>query len=76
MYPDAPDASAGTPQEVTVAAAADLQFAFTEIAALFEDEMGVKVNLRDLEEFTGLVQIPCGTNPRHNWSAGVLLRLT
>ncbi len=31
--------------EITVAAAADLQFAFNEIAALFEEETGVRVNL-------------------------------
>ena len=45
LYPKALDTPTGPPQEITVAAAADLQFAFTEIAALFEDETGVKVNL-------------------------------
>ena len=33
------------PDEITVAAAADLQFAFADIAALFEEETGYKVNL-------------------------------
>jgi molybdate transport system substrate-binding protein len=33
------------PTEITVAAAADLQYAFTEIAASFEEETGHKVNL-------------------------------
>ena len=32
-------------KQITEAAAADLQSAFTEIAALFEAEAGVKVNL-------------------------------
>lgn len=38
------DASAA-PAELTVGAAADLQFAFTDIAALFEQETGSKVTL-------------------------------
>jgi molybdate transport system substrate-binding protein len=41
----APDAPTDPPQEITVAAAADLQFALGEIAGLFEEETGVKVNL-------------------------------
>jgi molybdate transport system substrate-binding protein len=38
-------AAMGENEEFTVAAAADLQFAFTDIAALFEQEMGQKVTL-------------------------------
>lgn len=39
------DATGQVPPTLTVAAAADLQFAFSEIAALFEAQEGVKVNL-------------------------------
>jgi molybdate transport system substrate-binding protein len=45
FYPGATSTSTDPPQEITVAAASDLQFALPEIAALFEEETGVKVNL-------------------------------
>ena len=43
--PTSPFSSAQVPHELTVAAAADLQFAFTEIAALYEQETGQDVTL-------------------------------
>jgi molybdate transport system substrate-binding protein len=45
FFPPATSTPTAPPEQITVAAAADLQFAFTEIAALFEDDTGVKVNL-------------------------------
>ncbi len=39
------EATSTPPGEITVAAAADLQFAFTEIAKSFEQETGYKVTL-------------------------------
>lgn len=40
-----PQASATPPREITIAAAADLQFAFQDIAELFEQETGQRVRL-------------------------------
>jgi molybdate transport system substrate-binding protein len=40
-----PQASATPPREITIAAAADLQFAFQDIAELFEQETGIRVRL-------------------------------
>ena len=45
FFPPATSTPTDPPEQITVAAAADLQFALTEIAALFEDETGIKVNL-------------------------------
>lgn len=45
FFPPATSTPTDPPEQITVAAAADLQFAFTEIAALFEDDTGVKVHL-------------------------------
>jgi molybdate transport system substrate-binding protein len=45
MYPGAISTATDPTTEITVAAAADLQFAFSEIAALFEEETSVRVNL-------------------------------
>jgi molybdate transport system substrate-binding protein len=40
-----PEASATPPREITIAAAATLQFAFQDIAELFEQETGMRVRL-------------------------------
>ncbi len=45
LFPGAISTATDPTAEITVAAAADLQFAFGEIAALFEEETGVRVNL-------------------------------